>query len=132
MARRDDLVDAVEYVVGQLYAVGGQTPGAALAAWLRRFFGFAAGKRHIAAELLKHTNRGNPLFEGHRARVLAAARPLLVAARRGHEIRDDLELEQILDMVIAIATIQGEPDYLEPILRAALDGLRPRAAATSV
>jgi hypothetical protein len=27
-------------------------------------------------------------------------------------------------MVIAIAAIHGDPGYLEPILRAALDGLR--------
>jgi hypothetical protein len=28
-------------------------------------------------------------------------------------------------MVIAIAAIHGDPGYLEPILQAALDGLRP-------
>jgi hypothetical protein len=28
-------------------------------------------------------------------------------------------------MVVAIAKIQGEPSYLEPILQAAFDGLRP-------
>ncbi|HWE10696.1 MAG TPA: hypothetical protein VG325_15200 [Solirubrobacteraceae bacterium] len=43
----------------------------------------------------------------------------------GHEVRDDLTLEQILDMIIAIATIRGETDYVEQILQAALHGLRP-------
>jgi hypothetical protein len=33
----------------------------------------------------------------------------------------------ILDMVIAIATMRGDSGYVEPILRAALDGLHPRA-----
>jgi len=32
---------------------------------------------------------------------------------------------QVLDMVIAIATIHGDTRYLEPILQTALDGLRP-------
>ena len=41
------------------------------------------------------------------------------------EVRTDLSLEQILDMVIALATIDGGPDYTGPILRAALAGLRP-------
>jgi hypothetical protein len=59
--------------------------------------------------------------------VIAAARPLLAAAQRAHEVRDDLALEQVLDMVIAIATIHGDPRYLEPILQAALHGLRPPA-----
>jgi hypothetical protein len=29
-------------------------------------------------------------------------------------------------MIVAIASVHGEPGYLEPILQAALDGLRPR------
>ena len=33
--------------------VDGETPGAALMAWLRRFFAFATSKRHVATELLK-------------------------------------------------------------------------------
>ena len=74
--------------------------------------------------MLKHTDSSNPVFDEHRARVLAAGRPLLAAAQQAHEVRDDLTLEQILDMVIAIATIHGDTGYLEPILRTALDGLR--------
>jgi len=104
----------------------GETPGAALVAWLHRFFAFSASKRHIAAELLEHTDRSSPLFDDSRARVIAAGRPLLAAAQRAHQVRDDLALEQILDMVIAIATIHGGTGYLEPILQTALDGLRPR------
>ena len=57
--------------------------------------------------------------------MLAAGRPLLLAAQRDHEVRDDLTLEQILDMLAAIARIPGDERYLDPILRAALDGLRP-------
>jgi AcrR family transcriptional regulator len=97
-----------------------------LLAWLRRFFGFVASKHHIAAELLEHTDPSNPLFGGGRARVTAAGRPLLDAAQRAHDVRDDVTLEQILDMIIAIATIRGDGRYLAPILETALDGLRPR------
>jgi AcrR family transcriptional regulator len=106
---------------------GGETPGAVLEAWLHRFFAFVTSKHHIAAELLEHTDRSDPIFGGNRARVIAAGRPLLAAAQRAHEIRDDLTLEQVLDMVIAIATIHGDARYLEPILQTALDGLRPPA-----
>ncbi|HAW10638.1 MAG TPA: hypothetical protein DCX12_06165 [Chloroflexi bacterium] len=56
--------------------------------------------------------------------MLAAGRPLLGAAQRTHEVRDDLDLEQVLDMVVAIATIHGDTLYLKPILQTALDGLR--------
>jgi hypothetical protein len=98
-----------------------------LVAWLHRFFAFTTSKRHIAAELLKQTDRSNPLFRNNRTRVIAAGRPLLAAAQHAGEVRDDLTLEQILDMIVAIATIHGDTGYTEPILQAALDGLRPPA-----
>jgi len=105
--------------------VGGETPGATLMAWLHRFFAFSTSKRHIASELLTHVDSSNPVFNENRARVLAAGRPLLFAAQDAHEVRDDLTLEQILDMIIAIARIHGDPGYLEPILQIAFNGLRP-------
>ena len=80
-------------------------------AWLHRFFAFTTSKRHIASELLEHTDRSNPLFENNRARVIAAGRPLLAAAQHAREVRDDLTLEQILDMIVAIATIHGDTRY---------------------
>ena len=40
------------------------------------------------------------------------------------EVRDHLTIEQVLDMIVAIAQIRGEPDYRESILQVALDGLR--------
>ena len=98
-------------------------------AWLHRFFAFTTSKRHIASELLKQTDRGDPLFENNRTRVIGAGRPLLAAAQHSLHVRDDLTLEQILDMIVAIATIHGDTRYLEPILQTALDGLRPPADA---
>ena len=58
--------------------------------------------------------------------MLAAGRPLLGPRGYAGEIRADLTLEQVLDMVIALATIRGESGYVKPILQTALDGLRPR------
>jgi AcrR family transcriptional regulator len=117
--------DEVDAVCAAAETIDGPTPGAALVAWLHRFSAFTASKRHIAAELLKHTDRGNPLFRNNRARVITAGRPLLAAAQHAGEVRDDLSLEQILDMIVAIATIHGDTGYTRPILQAALDGLRP-------
>jgi hypothetical protein len=97
-------------------------------AWLHRFFAFVTAKHHVASELLAHSDGGNPVFGESRDRVIVAARPLLAAAQRTHEVRDNLTLEQILDMVVAIATIHRDTGYLKPILQAALDGLRPRPA----
>ena len=82
-------------------------------------------KRFVAAALLEHADRDDPVFGAGYTRVLNAGRPLLRAAQRSGEIRTDLTLEQILDMVAAIAKIPGDTRYREPILRAALDALRP-------
>src|SRR3984885_9564877 len=105
--------------------VDGATPGAMLVEWLHQFFAFVTSKRAIAAELLERSDGSNPLLGEGRARVLAAGRPLLEAAQSSNEVRDDLSLEQITDLVVAIARIQGDANYLEPVLQAALDGLRP-------
>src|SRR5580698_9025076 len=82
--------DEVNAVCQAAETIDGETPGAALVAWLYRFFAFTTSKRHIAAELLKQTDRSNPLFTNNRSRVMAAGRPLLAAAQDAGEVRDDL------------------------------------------
>jgi AcrR family transcriptional regulator len=116
--------DEVDAICEATDTVVGETPGEVLIAWLHRFFAFSTSKRHIASELLMHVDSTNSVFGESRARVLTAGRPLLAAAQRSREIRDDLLLEQILDMIVAIARIPGDPEYLEPMLQAALDGFR--------
>jgi hypothetical protein len=53
---------------------------------------------------------------------------LLTAAQQAREIRDDLGLDQVLDLIHAIAAIHGDAGYRQPILQTALDGLRPRTS----
>ena len=101
-----------------------ETPGALLLAWLRRFSAFITSKHPVGTELLKQAGGSVPVMGESRSRVMEAGRPLLLSAQRNHEVREDLTLEQVLDMIVAIASIHGEPDYLEPILQAVLDGLR--------
>jgi AcrR family transcriptional regulator len=116
--------DDVDAVCTAAATVEGETPGAILTAWLHRFFAFYNSKRHVGSELLKQSDDSEPFLNEGRSRVLASGRPLLLAAQRSHEVRGDLNLEQVLDMVIAIAKIDGDTSYLQPILQAALDGLR--------
>jgi AcrR family transcriptional regulator len=117
-------MDEVDAVCRAAETIGGDTAAEAFMAWLRRFFVYFTSKRHVAAELLQQSGSDNPVFGAGRPRVTAAGLPLLVAAQDAHELRADLTLDQILDMIVAIAKIPGDPAYLEPILVAALDGLR--------
>jgi AcrR family transcriptional regulator len=125
---RRDLLEALYTEEVDTICGAAGTPGTSLASWLRQLFVFFASKRHIASELLKHADGGDPVFSGGRARVIAAGQPLLAAAQQAGEIRDDLGLEQILDLIHAIATINGDTSYMQPILQSALDGLRPPAS----
>jgi AcrR family transcriptional regulator len=125
---RDKLLEAlgtdeVNAVCDAAETVEGETPGARFEAWLQRFFAFFNDNHHVA-ELLKRTDDDAGAVLGTiRARVFAAGRPLLLAAQQTHEIRDDLTIEQILRMIIAIATTHSDPGYVEPMLNTILDGL---------
>ena len=125
--RRRELLEALYTGEVNASCQAAEAPGASLVSWLRQLYAFFAAKRHIAAELLKHTGTGDPKFGSNRARVMAAGQPLLAAAQQAREVRDDLTLDQVLDMIHAIATIDGDAAHVQPILQAALDGLRPRA-----
>src|SRR5256714_6417140 len=46
--------DEVDALCAASETVEGQTPGARLEAWLRRFFDYFTSKRHIASALLEH------------------------------------------------------------------------------
>ncbi|MEU6850354.1 helix-turn-helix domain-containing protein [Actinacidiphila alni] len=121
------LVDEIDEVCAAAATVEGDTPEDRLMAWLRRFFQYVTAKRPVVIGLLEHTDRTDPVFQS-RGRMLAAGRPLLTAAQDARQIAADLDLDQILDLVVAVAKIPGTPDYRRPILEAALAGLRPRPA----
>jgi AcrR family transcriptional regulator len=121
-------IDEVNAVCEAAESVAGETPGVVFVAWLHRFFAFIISKHPVGTELLKDSGGSTAVMGESRRRVVAAGRPLLGVAQRAGEVREDLTLEQILDMIVAIASIHGESGYLDPILQAALDGLRsPRA-----
>jgi AcrR family transcriptional regulator len=124
-ASRRELLEAL--YVDEVDALVADAATLDFAGWVRRFFQYFTSKRHVAEELLEQTGTDNPVFGAGRPRVLATGQPLLEAAQAAGEIRADLTLEQILDLVIAVAKIHGDADYVEPILDAALGGLAPVA-----
>ncbi|WP_284747882.1 TetR/AcrR family transcriptional regulator [Amycolatopsis sp. RTGN1] len=100
------LVDEVDEVCAAAATVEGDSPGDRLTTWLRRFFQYVTTKRPVVMGLLEHTDKTDPVFQT-RGRMLAAGRPLLSAAQDAHEIAGDIDLDQILDLVMAIAKIPG-------------------------
>jgi AcrR family transcriptional regulator len=121
------LVEEINEVCAAASTVTGNTAEARLTAWLRRFSDYVTSKRPVAIELLEHVERTDPVFETGRDRVLVAGAPLLAAAQRSGEVTAAITLEQILDLIVAIAKIPCDSDYREPILDAALAGLHRSA-----
>lgn len=102
-------------------------PWDALVGWLRRFVGYMATKQALAQELMDYIERDAPLFTSCRAMMYEAGEPLLERAQAAGEVRPDVALSEIIQMVGGIAKIQGaEPAQIEHILDIALDGLRYR------
>lgn len=56
------------------------------------------------------------MFGAGYTRVVDAAQPLLDTARQAEVIDTSLTLEQILDLIIAVAKISGADSYRAPIL----------------
>lgn len=126
-ASRRDLLEALYAadIDAVCHAAVTVDPSAAgLEEWLRRFYTYFKGKRLIATELLQHTDQDAPVFGTGRTRILHAGQPLLTAAQNSGGVRTDLTIQQVIDMVAALANIPGDDSYCQPILRAALDALR--------
>ena len=75
--------DEVNAVCEAAETVDGQTPGAALTAWLHRFFAFYNSKRHVGDELLRQSDLQESFLHEGRSRV-AGGRP--AAAPRGSTV----------------------------------------------
>ncbi|MCA1218488.1 TetR/AcrR family transcriptional regulator [Streptomyces sp. 8L] len=118
--------DEVDQICAAATIEPGESAAAALTAWLRLQIAFIPHKRLIISELLEHTDRDD--ITSHRARAVDAGRPLLTAAQEAGQIRDDLTLEQIFDLIVAVAKINETPDYLHPLFATILDGLHRTTA----
>lgn len=125
---RQDLLEAV-YAdeVDALCAAAspgeGRTAGENLLAWLRELFAFLPGKHLLVSALRETVDSDSAALGGNRERALGAGRPLLEAAQQSGEIRDDLTIEQLFDLTIAVAAIPGDDAYRAPVLETMLRGL---------
>ncbi len=115
--------DEVDGICAAAGRVRGASAGDRFIAWLDQVYAFFKSKRQVAAELLKDSDRHDAFSDG-RDRVLAAGQPLLADAQRHGEIRTDLTVEQILDLIHALTTIDADEQYLAPIREATVAGLR--------
>jgi len=120
------LLDEVDAMCATAATIEGKGPGERLETWLRRFFVYVTTERPVVLDLLVLEEADTTGIKiSTRERLITAGRPLIIAAQEAHDVRSDLGLEQVLDLVMAVAKITGPPQYRQPILDAALAGLHP-------
>jgi AcrR family transcriptional regulator len=119
-------INEVEQVCRSATQLEDAEPWAAFSQWFERLIGYLATKRALAAELMNYLGEDAELFKQCRTGLYAAGEPLLKRAQDAGVVRLDVEFPQVMQMVIGISKIPGEPDQVDHILRIALDGLRYR------
>jgi AcrR family transcriptional regulator len=121
-------VDEVEEVCRSAAEADADDPWGALNGWVERLIGYIGTKQALAHELLNYLDRDAPLFQVCRTSLFEAGEPLLKRAQDAGEVRPDVSIGEVIQMVIGIAKIpNADPEQTKHILRIALDGLRYRA-----
>lgn len=115
--------DEITALVAAAATPAGQTSLDRLRHWLRQLYDYFTSKQALADELLKHTGPDGAVFSGGYARVSAAAAPLIDAAHRSGELREELSLEHVFALIGAVGSIHGDALFRAPLLEAALDSL---------
>jgi AcrR family transcriptional regulator len=108
---------------------GAADPWQAFDGWCERLIGYLATKRALAAELLNYLDEDAPVFKECRSELYAAGEPLLKRAQDAGAVRPDVEFPQVMQMVVGISKISGDPGQIQHILRIALDGLHYQSPA---
>lgn len=122
-------INEVEGVCHSAAQLDSADPWQALNGWLGRLIGYFATKRALSAELLNYLDADATLFKECRSGLFEAGEPLLKRAQVAGVVRPDVEFSQVLNLVMGISKIPGDPAQTERILRIALDGLRYQPAA---
>ena len=101
-------------------------PFEALTNWLQRYAGFIGTKRGLAKAL----HSGDPTFEALPARFEKRLRPafrdLVASAVSAHEIRADVDADEILSAVasLCMSAYDNRPDHARRMVALVTDGLR--------
>ena len=123
-------VDEIQSVCDHAYDFARELePFEALAAWLRSFLGYGLSKKSLAGELTVALGKDSPFFTVCKANVQEAGQLLLDKAKAAGEVRQDVELADVLRLVGSINMGRDiEPEQAHRLLGIVLCGLRPAAS----
>ena len=125
---RQDLLEAVyiseiEELLAAARDASGREPWEAFEIWLRRFSSYVATK----LAMLQALNKDSEMFRVCRSAMYEAASPLFARAKEAGEIRDDVQLDDVLRMVSGVTAGHYDDDaQRERVFTLALDAVRVR------
>jgi AcrR family transcriptional regulator len=112
-----------------------ESPGDALADWLRALMKFSSTKHSLTSALLATLGKDSELLSSCGAAIRGAADALLARAQEAGVARPDADSGDVIRLVHAvnIATQRGpaDPGQADRMLALILDGLRPQPGAGS-
>ena len=123
-------VDEIQSVCDRAYDFDRELqPFEALAAWLRSFIGYGLSKKSLASELIVALGKDSQFFQVCKLNVQDAGQLLLDKAKAAGEVRQDLDLTDIMRLVGGINMGRDmEPEQAHRLLDIVLCGLRPAAS----
>ncbi|MET0819103.1 MAG: helix-turn-helix domain-containing protein [Solirubrobacteraceae bacterium] len=125
---RQDLLEAVyiseiEELLAAARDASDREPWEAFEVWLRRFSSYVATK----LAMLQALNKESEMFRVCRSAMYEAASPLFARAKEAGEIRDDVQLDDVLRMVSGVTAGHYDDDaQRERVFTLALDAVRVR------
>jgi hypothetical protein len=99
-------------------------PGEALAKWIQRYAAFIATKRGLAPALYSGDPAYEPLRGSFERRVRPAVRTLLDSAIAAGEVRNDIELDDLLQAVASLCMPARDEGYARRMVGLLINGLR--------
>ncbi|MET9269653.1 helix-turn-helix domain-containing protein [Kribbella sp. NPDC003557] len=124
-------VDEIQSVCDRAYDFDRELePFDALAAWLRSFVGYGLSKKSLATELIDALGKESPFFQACKVNVQEAGQLLLDKAKATGDVREELQLADVMRLVGGIAhNTDTQPEQAQRLLDIVLCGLRPAAPA---
>jgi AcrR family transcriptional regulator len=123
-------IDEIQSVCDRAYDFAEKLePFDALAAWLRSFVNYGLSKKTLASELTVALGKDSPFFQSCKVNVQEAGQLLLDKAKAAGQVREELELMDIMRLVGGINMGRDmEPEQANRLLDIVLCGLRPAAS----
>jgi AcrR family transcriptional regulator len=128
-----DQVDALRLRADEL--LESDSPGDALAAWLRAMVAFSSTKHTLTSALLATLGKESDLLSSCSKVIRDSADALLGRAQKAGVVREDVDAKDLIRLVHAvnIATQHAptDPQQTDRLLGLVLDGLRPQPTSSA-